>query len=206
MRGAMSSTTPTASQQDKASSQSSKLLPSLFERVDEEQRLSVLHIGPALPDTVDFFAAYRCKLHFVDLFGELPLVDIADEEPTLQQRLDDLLQFPQGTQFDICLFWDLFNFINRDAIRVLLAALRPYLKANALAHAFAAHNLKTPTNSYVYGIRHNDEISLRNRPAQLAEYAPHSQGDLKQLLYYFNFERSVLLADSRLELLLRARL
>ena len=63
--------------------QTSKLLPLLFAGIKEDEPLTVLHIGPALPDTVDFFCDYRCKLHFVDLFDDLPLAETEDS-PRLQ--------------------------------------------------------------------------------------------------------------------------
>ena len=190
----------------KPSTQASKLLPYLFEHIDEEQTVTVFHVGPALPETVDFFSNYRCKLHFIDLFSELPIVAGEDELPTLVQQFEDLLQFPAHTRFDICLFWDLFNFLDTAAINAFLTVLHPHLKESSMAHAFSVHNLRTPQGSHLYGINQRDTLSFRNRRAALPGYAPHSQGELKELLHCFRLERSVLLPDSRLELLLQARL
>jgi hypothetical protein len=185
--------------------QQSKLLPALFEHIDEDQRLTVFHAGPALAETVDFFSRYRCRLHFVDLFAELPIVANEEDNPSLGQQFGDLLQLPPETRFDICLFWDLFNFLCDDAIIAFLKELRPYLRSGCLAHAFSVHNLKTAQNNQLYGIREMDTLRLRSRQTALPGYAPHNQGRLKTLLSGFTFERSVLLPDSRLELLLRAK-
>jgi hypothetical protein len=185
--------------------QQSKLLPSLFEHIDDDQRLTVFHAGPALPETVDFFSRYRCKPHFVDLFAELPIVANEEENPSLGQQFGDLLQLPPETRFDICLFWDLFNYLGGDAISAFLMELRPYLRSGCLAHGFSVHNLKTAQSNQFYGIREIDTLRLRNRQTALPGYAPHHQGQLKTLLSGFIFERSVLLPDSRLELLLRAK-
>ena len=187
-------------------SQPSKLLSSLFEHIDEEQRFDVLHVGPALQDTVDFFSGYRCKLHFIDVFSELPLATLEDSELSLEQQFGEILQLPADTQFDLCLFWDVFNFLDTEAIAAFLWQLRPCLKATSLAHAFSVHNLKTPQGSQLYGIKRMDTLSLRNRQTKVPGYAPHSQSELKQVLTCFRFERSVLLPDSRLELVLRAHL
>jgi hypothetical protein len=190
----------------KSSTQASKLLPYLFEHFDEQQAVTVFHVGPALPDTVDFFSSYRCKLHFIDLFSELPIVAAEDAAPTLEQQFEALLQFPPHTLLDICLFWDVFNFLDNAAISAFLTVLRPHLKPNTMAHAFSVHNLKTPQSSHLYGISQMDTLSCRSRRATLPGYAPHSQMELKELLHGFTLERSVLLPDSRLELLLQARL
>ena len=58
----------------------SKVLGSLFRHLDPEKRLEVLEIGPALPETVDFFSQFRCRLHFIDLYNE-PLGHGADGKP-----------------------------------------------------------------------------------------------------------------------------
>jgi len=165
----------------------------------------VLHVGPALPETVTFFSRYRCKLHFVDLFAELPRLATEDDATTsLQQVFAELTRIPAATRFDLCLFWDLFNFLDRDAVTAMLNALRPHLHQDCMAHGFAVHNLKTPQCGKIYGIREADEITLRDRRAPLPGYRPYNQGQLEKILDCFTATRSVLLPDSRLELLLRA--
>ncbi len=192
--------------------QPSALLPPLFEHIDEDRCLTVLHIGPALPETVDFFSRYRCKLHFIDLFGDLPQLTMPqqvtheDATASLQQLFIELMHIPADTKFDLCLFWDLFNFLDREAIAALLGTLRPHLHSRSLAHGFAVHNLKTAQSGKVYGIRELDQISIRPRSLTLPGYSPYNQGQLERALDCFRITRSVLLPDSRLELLLRASL
>jgi hypothetical protein len=187
-----------------STSQFSSLLPALLANIDEEQPLSVLHIGPALPETLDFFSAYRCKLHFIDLFTELPRLQVGDEsEVPPAALLAELLQLPAGTRIDLCLFWDLFNYLEGAVIRDLLTLLRPHLHSASHGHCFAVHNLKTPQLAQVYGIRDTDQISVRGRPAPLPGYHPHNQGLLEKWLTGLRISRSVLLADSRLEILLQ---
>lgn len=183
--------------------QSSQLLPGLFERLSEEERIDVLHIGSALPETIDFFSGFRCKLFFVDLFAELPLIVEPGDERTVQQHIAPLLVFPEGTQFDLCLFWDLFNYIDEEGIEAVMACLRPYLAPGAGAHAFAVHNTRAPQKARQFGILTDGELKLRPRPAPLPGYAPHPQARLKELLQGLSVQRSVLLKESRLELLLK---
>jgi hypothetical protein len=183
-------------------------MPSLFQQLDMEQAATIFHVGTALPETVDFFAQYRCKLYFVDLFSALSADAESGEESGAEEpdisvtQFQPLLQFPDDTRFDICLFWDLFNFLDRQVLRAFLTAMRPHLKATTVAHAFSVHNRKTVQQSYLYGIRDKDTLSVRRRPNSPAGYSPHSQRELTELLQGFKVERSVLLPDSRLELLL----
>ncbi|MCB1676616.1 MAG: hypothetical protein KDI01_10005 [Halioglobus sp.] len=185
--------------------QSSKLLGELFATVDEERRLTVLHIGPALSDTVAFFSHYRCKLHFVDILGELPIVADETSGDTAPLFFSHQMAFPVATRFDICLFWDLFNYLQREEITAFIDTLRPFLHPRTQAHGFALHNTRTPQRDTLYGISTSDTLSLRPRDPGLPCYAPHPQSRLKSLLSCFHFDRSVLLTDSRLEILLSAR-
>ncbi len=186
--------------------QSSRLLGDLFAAIDEDERVTVLHIGAALPETVDFFSHYRCKLHFVDLFAELPLEE-DPEQPSLQQRFGKWFDFPPGTRFDLVLFWDLFNYLDDRAIGALMAALRPWLLPDSRAHGFAVHNPRTATPRHeTFAIAGAEALVLRPRPDTPPGYAPLPQSRLQDLLDGFRFERTVLLADSRLELLLSASL
>ena len=189
-----------------SATQSTKLLSSLFENIDNEQRFTVLHIGPALPETVDFFSRFRCKLHFVDIFSELPIAIAHEDDPPQEQVFSELLHFQTAVEFDICLFWDLFNFLDSEAIAAFLRVLQPHLHAGSVAHGFAVHNLKSPQGDQLYGIKELNSFNVRSREIVLPGYAPHPQGKLKTMLNCFNFDRSVLLPDSRLELLFSASL
>ena len=189
-----------------SATQPSKLMASVIPEPVDESRLTVLHIGNAMPETVDFFSNYRCRLYFVDLFTELPIHDQDDSLPSLAEQFAAWFCFPKGTQFDVCLFWDIFNYLDDDAMLALQVALRPYLGVRTRAHAFAVHNLRSPRNEKCYSLRSVDMLGEKPRTHPLAGYAPHNQGQLKELLTDFDLVRNVLLSDGRLEMALGARI
>ncbi len=152
-----------------------------------------------------FFSRYRCRLHFADLFAELPIDPDDDPDTPLAQQFARLLAVPEGTVFDICLFWDLFNFLDAEAIAALMTALAPHLHEGTRGHGFAVHNVRTPQSKQLFAISDQAELTVRARPAALPGYSPHPQNRLKELLSGFTIVRSVLLADSRLEMALAAR-
>lgn len=196
--------------------QASRLLSSLFEHVEDDRPLSVLNIGPALPETVSFFSGYRCKLHVADLYSELPLRIPADgddkgqadngEETGLVHRLEEALGLPAGVQFDMVFLWDVLNFMSREAIAVLMDSLRPHLHPGSRAHCFAVHNSKTPVAENFHGIFDESHLSVRRRRQTPPDYQPHPQGELVTMLKFFQVDRSVLMPDRRIELLLNAQL
>ena len=205
---------------ENASVHVSKLLPGLFNAIGEDQRVNVLHIGATPQDTLDFFGRYRCKLHIRDLFADLPILQEAETKSEdsdagndpelstadiLDANFSELLQLPDDTQFDICLFWDIFNFLSPGAMAALMRQLRPHLHAKSTAHAFAMHNLRSPRANHFYGVQEYNALRVKERIPAAPGYMPHSQQALKRYLTCFRIDRTVLLPDSRLELLLRSK-
>ncbi|NND66768.1 MAG: hypothetical protein HKN19_04190 [Halioglobus sp.] len=187
------------------STQDSKILPGLFAGLDEDSRLSVLHVGPTCSDTLDFFAEFRSRLYIVDVFTELPLHIPEDEPADFERQWRDILQLPTDTRFNLCLFWDLFNFLSAEALAALMTVLEPQLHEEARGHAFSVHNPRHSLQNCLYGIRDAQTLSTRARHHTPPGYAPLSQRQLSEALGCMDIERSVLLADSRLELSLRAK-
>lgn len=188
--------------------QKSHLLGSLLETLDASRRITVFEVGAAVPDTVNFLSDYRCRMFFADLY-EAPLVtgdQGATTEREWREGFTELLQFPDGTRFDLCLFWDFFNYLSKPALRAFNIALKPWLHAGTQGHAFAVLNTDAMLQSVRYGIRATDRLSVTARPGAALPSHPHPQVELDHLLSSFDVYRGWLLPDRRLEVLLKADL
>ncbi|NNJ65684.1 MAG: hypothetical protein HKP16_08965, partial [Xanthomonadales bacterium] len=142
----------------------SKLFASLFQMLDVNRRLTVLEIGTALPETVDFFAQFKCRLHFVDLYDEPIVGNQADlSETELRHGFEEQLRFAPGTKIDFCLFWDFLCYLDDPALRAFNSALRPWLHSGTRAHGFGVHHLAVRPDNVRYGIEDRDTLCLRNR-------------------------------------------
>jgi hypothetical protein len=186
-----------------ASTQSSKLFAPVFEGVAPERRITVLDVGLGLPESLDFFSAYRCRLHFLDLFDEALVREqeqLSDAE--LQQQFSDLLQASTDSPLDICLFWDFFNYLDKRSLRAFTAALKPCLHAGSRAHAMGVLNDQTVLPYREYGVLATDRFSLRPRSGEQGRWYPHAQAELSKYLNGLDIHRAVLLPDGRLEMLL----
>ncbi len=188
------------------SRQQSKLLGGLFRKIDPEHRLTVLEIGTALPETVDFFSEYRCRLHFLDLY-DVPFLQKPEEPLTgkeLREAFSKQFNFPEGTRIDICLFWDFISFLDDSTLRAFNDALKPYVHAGTRAHGFGVHHLAVRLEHLQYGIIDQDHVSMRKRPSVEMPYHPHSQIEMADMLNIFTFERGLLLPNGKLEMLLKS--
>ncbi len=187
--------------------QPSKLFPSLFRSLDAKRQLTILEVGSALPETVDFFSRFKCRIHFVDLFSE-PVVRELQQVTSpkqLQRRFEEILKFPDGTRLDICLLWDFLCYLDDPALRAFNNALRPYIYHGTRAHGFGIHHLAIRLENKQFGVLEEGCFSVRRRQTNQPHTYPHSQVEMHEMFSCFDFERGLLLPDGKLELLLKAR-
>ena len=185
----------------------SKVLGSLFRHLDPDRRLEVLEIGPALPETVDFFSQFRCRLHFIDFYNEPFLRDRQGElsETELRHAFEQRLTFAEGTRLDICLFGDFLSFLDDRALRAFNSALKPLIHSETRAHGFGVHHMAVKLEHHHYGIVDRDTLSIRARRPDSMPYHPHSQVEMADMLNCFAFERGLLLPSGKLEMLLKSK-
>ncbi len=187
--------------------QPSKLLPSLFHSLDTDRWLNILHVGAALPETVDFFSRFKCRIHFVDLFSELVVRELQQVSSfkELHRQFEQLVTLPDDTRLDICLFWDFLCYLDDPALRAFNEVIRPYLYYRTRAYGFGVHHLAIRLENKQYGIVEEDSLSVRLRQTKQLVTHPHSQVEMHEMFSCFDFERGLLLPDGKLELLLKAR-
>jgi hypothetical protein len=189
------------------SQQKSKLFPSLFRLRDVNRRLTVLEIGPALPETVNFFSQFKCRLNFVDLFNEPFVRDQQGQlsETELRHAFEGLLRFPAETRFDLVLLWDFLCYLDDPALKAFNAALRPWVGAGTRAHGFGAHHMAIRLENLQFGVQDEETFCVRKRHAEEIPHHPHSQIEMHEMLTCFDFERGLLLPNGKLEMLLKPR-
>lgn len=187
--------------------QPSKLFSNLIETPAPGHRLTVLEVGSALPETVDYFSQFRCRLHFLDLFSGSTLTDLQQltSPRQIQDRMHDLLALPEGTQLDVCLFWDFLCYLDDKALRAFNLALRPYLHGNSRAHGFGVHHRAIKLANRRYGILDDQTLSIRPSQSPQAETIPHTQVETHDLFSSFDFLQGLRLPDGKLEILMKAR-
>jgi hypothetical protein len=187
--------------------QPSKLFPSLFRSLDSARRLTILNVGVASSETVEFFSRFKCRIHFIDLFSE-PVVSEPRQVSSakeLNHQFEKLLKLPDGTRLDICLLWDFLCYLDDPALRAFNSALRPYMFEGTRAHGFGAHHLAIRLENRQYGVMEEDALSVRLRETTQLATHPHSQVEMHEMLSCFDFERGLLLPDGKLEMLLKVR-
>ncbi len=183
----------------------SNLLSSLLENIDENHRLTVLDIGPALPETVEFFSQFKCRLYFADLFSDEILShqneEMSDDE--LRNSFSRLLDYPEQTKFDICLFWDALNYLDQPALRIFSEVLSPFLSSTTGIHGFSPLKASTKLPNQQFSIKQLDCLRVSPREGIQLSYYPHPQIELNKTLHGIAVSKSTLLPNGLLEMLFK---
>lgn len=186
--------------------QQSLLFPSLVKSLDTDKRLSILEIGPALPETVNFFSQFKCRLHFGGMYSD-PILQMQKGDHTeaeLTDHIQQSLNFSKDTRFDLCLFWDFLNYLDDKALRAFNTVIAPHIHKATRAHAFTVRTLDTSFSNQQYGIEQAHMFSVRPRTGTQDTRFPHTQAILVNLLSSFDVDQGMLLPDGRLEVLMTA--
>ena len=190
------------SQQD---SLCSSLLPHVFKHSTEEGRLVVLDFGLANPATVNFFGQFKCRLYFaalinsaVDIFNAQELSH-ADKAKQFKVALD----LSAETKIDIVFFWDLFCYLDKPAMGALLEVLSAHMHDTTRAYSIGLLNNRYQLPLYEYGIIDIDRLAQQPKNSPQPTVYNHSRRDFNYNLDFLTIDKSCLLADGRVENVLR---
>jgi hypothetical protein len=182
----------------------SNLLPAVFKRLDLEKRIVVLDMGRAVSSTVSFFNHFKCRLSFVDIYSEqfivCPDVDSSHEE--LVAQVTKSLNLDANTKIDICLFWDLFNYLNDAMVRALIEALEPHINHSTSGYVIGTRDSRNQLPFFRYGIVDKSNLIENSGSGTQGTIYPRSQRDLNRLVDYFEIDRGRLLSEGRAEYLI----
>lgn len=177
----------------------SQLLPQLLERLEEVSPLNVLDVGLGKPATVDFFSARRCRLHFSGLY-EVLQNDRADEEISWREVFRREMQYPSDIRFDLCLFWDFFNYLDDEALRAFAETLAPFTGPKTVGHGFAVLNSDTVIPDREYSVLDRECFAIRPGRLTQPRTHPRPRSTLDRMLSGFTVGHSVLHRDGLLEM------
>ena len=182
----------------------SNLLPTVFKRLDLETRIVVLDMGPAASSTVSFFNHFKCRLSFVDIYSEqfitCPDSDLSQDE--LVAQMTKSLSLDVNVKIDICLFWDLFNYLNDAMIKALIKALEPHINHSTSGYVIGTRDSRNQLPFCRYGIVDKNNLTENNASGTQGTIYPRSQRDLNRLIDYFEIDSGRLLSEGRAEYLL----
>lgn len=187
-----------------------RLLPEILDRVKDNTMLTVLDVGYGVPETVDFFGERRCKLYFSGFHDALriarqprPAEEAMDEE-RWRELFQQAMPYPEGTKFDLCLFWDFLSYLDDMPLKIFTEALAPFVHKDTLGYGYALLKDDSSVMDRSYGILEEGQLRVRSAGLGRLQCFARPQARLATQMSGFSIGHSVLRRDGLLEMALRA--
>jgi hypothetical protein len=170
-------------------------LPAVFSLLSRGRKLNVLDLGPAIGGNVQRLSQFGCKLFIEDLYASR-----AAEGDSLDA--DFFAQFlapPEGTQYDLVLAWDLFNYLDRKELAHLGERLRHFCRPGALVFALVSIHKTIPAQPIRFRFLDPDQDPAQDqliyeRRTSVERPGPRfAPAEFNALLRGFRVDRSFLL-------------
>ena len=168
---------------------SSALLPRAFELVGRERKFTVLDLGSPTPQSVRFFNQFSCRVYFAGLL-----------DPDGEEDEGSGLDLPADVRFDVCLFWDVLNYLNGESLERIARVVTDRLNDDCRGHAFLAFSQSVPYKGLRFGIDSVDRLVVEPDPGVVPHV--HTWKDLEATMWPFTNAAATLLQENRQELLL----
>ncbi|MBI4444537.1 MAG: methyltransferase domain-containing protein [Acidobacteria bacterium] len=187
---------PVAPEQERESKTHTSLaLNVLFHQIRHDRKYHILDLGPALGSNVDFFSQFSCKLYIEDLYPTLTSFDFFSPEDgfSYDAVFDYLLPFRKATSFDIILFWDLLNYLERDECAALVRHLVKFSHPGTLLLALISTLKLIPERPIEFRILDQQHLLYESSSSVLRPSPLYQESDLRQIMQNFRVCNSFLL-------------
>ena len=187
---------------------SSLLGGALPEGISQTRPAKILDFGGISSDTIDalqtFFWGRLTVLDAIDSGAHLnDLLNDPDSERERSSVLEALFAPAIGQAYDLVLLWDFAGFFCEANLPWLNTWLDALVTQNGYVHGFLCHNSTRKIERKKWGIHSKSELSC-NPLEGLVTYQ-HLRNQFSRHVRSFVIEKSVLLKDGRLEVLLKRK-
>lgn len=177
----------------------------LLELQSADRRAVVLDLGPARTETVALFSQFRCRLEFTDLGDGYEQLNAETDPLLLHQMVEALLPRRRQEPADIVLCWDLLNYLQRPALKALMARVAARSRPGTLAHALIAYSEpRMPARPDRYAALPDGRLIIRHMTGAECAAPRYTPEDLRNCLPDYTVESAMLLRNGMQEFLLRS--
>lgn len=170
-------------------------LNALLDTVQGDRTFSILDLGPALDDNVQFWSQFSCRLYIQDLYRSYQKWKTAAEpdEECGKEAFSALLPFSDETFFDIILVWDLFNYFDLRELAVLVQRLSRWCRSGTRLFAMISILPDISVSPTMFRILNREQM-IHEIPTPETRPSPrHQPRDIVRLMARFALSCSFLL-------------
>ncbi len=170
-------------------------------------KFRVLDLGAPTKSTLAFFSRNPCRYYVEDLYryfieprarGDYG----ADEDDDVAGAIADALGYEDSARFDLVLVWDLFSYMDRAAIQILMSRIARSCRAGTLLFLTVSTGATIPSRPARITINQRGRLDYRSEIAIESIANPRfSPTALESMMPGFRLLHSFLLGDEMQEFL-----
>jgi hypothetical protein len=170
-------------------------LNALLDTVQEDRTYSILDLGPALKDNVQFWSQFSCRLQIQDFYRSYREWNAAakPEEEFNEAAVSVMLPFSDDTVFDIILVWDLFNYFDLRELAVLVQRLSRWCRQGTRLFAMISIMPNISVSPWMFRILNREQMILEIATPETRPNPRHQPRDILRLMARFDVSCSFLL-------------
>ncbi len=181
---------------------SSKVLRKFLSAVAQQPSPVLVDLGPVVGPNISFFGErLSCKIHVVDLFGELEKARRAQAENLAELLLARLVHGEDSADGILC--WDLFDYLDKPTSQVLAPRLTKMLRKGGALYGFFANGAGELTTYSRFIVESDDGFRQKAYPATPVKRNVLVNRDINRMFEGLVVAESVLLKSNTREALFR---
>lgn len=179
----------------------------LSQRFLGPEKCQVLDLGAPEQCNVAFFSGSPCKLYIEDLYRSFIAPregrkDKHSEDVDVASAIADALSYEDTARFDLVLGWDLFNYMERDAVELLMSHVAGSCRAGTLLFLTVLTGARIPTAPARITMTHHGQLRYRSAIDSQSISNPRiSPTAIQRIMPGFSLLHSFLLGEEMQEFL-----
>ncbi len=170
-------------------------LNSVLQRLEPGRKYTILDLGQACGENIDFWSQFPVKICLPDFYRSLECSDAFASGDTIPGRsvLDDRIDWESAGPFDIILGWDLFNYFDRDQLKSLIRRLRKVCHPGTLVFILISTLSRIPAEPTNFKILDRERLLYDNSVSETKPGPKYHPRDVRLMMAGFEAFASFLL-------------
>ena len=170
----------------------------------EQSKTNVLDLGPSVGANIAYFSRYHCKVYIENLSESVDDLNAAIRAQEGREKvIASFFQAYGETQFDVILAWDLFNYLELDALALSIAHISRYCKQGARLYALVGIGKQVLDKPSRFEIVDEEQLRYGVDPKGGRPCPQYGIPDLLRRLPEFAVKRTYLLRNGMQEYVFR---
>jgi len=179
----------------------------LLQQMEEGRKYSILDLGEPCGQNVDFWSQFPVKLYLPDLRRSLEFfADTPPDGPAPDRAaVEQLLPYEDECRFDIILGWDLFNYLEHDALGDLVRRLQVFCHPGTYLFVLISSLPRIPVVPTRFRIQDREHLIYDTPVSDTRSWPRYQPRDVTRLMAGFEVFASFLLRHGIQEYLFVSR-